>query len=68
MTRKIFKSFVTIEDALNELYKHFTPKPVGVEEVSIDKALGRVLATNVYSEIDVPPYDRSTVDLSLIHI
>jgi len=62
MTRKIFKSFVTIEDALNELYKHFTPKPVGVEEVSIDKALGRVLATNVYSEIDVPPYDRSTVD------
>src|SRR5688500_11680492 len=33
-----------------------------VESVPIDAALGRVLATDVVSSVDVPSFDRSNVD------
>ncbi len=36
--------------------------PRGVERVSIDAALGRVLAADVISAVDVPSFDRSNVD------
>jgi putative molybdopterin biosynthesis protein len=36
--------------------------PVGVEEVALGEALGRVLATDLLSPIDVPSFDRSNVD------
>ena len=36
--------------------------PRGVERVSVDAALGRVLADDVVSSVDVPSFDRSNVD------
>jgi putative molybdopterin biosynthesis protein len=36
--------------------------PRGVESVSLDEALGRVLAADVVSPVDVPSFDRSNVD------
>ena len=36
--------------------------PRGVETVSLDTALGRVLAADVVSPVDVPSFDRSNVD------
>jgi molybdopterin molybdotransferase len=36
--------------------------PLGDEEVALDAALGRVLAENVTSPIDVPPFDNSSMD------
>lgn len=36
--------------------------PRGVESVPLDAALGRVLATDVVSPVDVPSFDRSNVD------
>jgi putative molybdopterin biosynthesis protein len=36
--------------------------PRGVEQVAIDAALGRVLAADVKSPVDVPSFDRSNVD------
>jgi putative molybdopterin biosynthesis protein len=36
--------------------------PRGIEHVSIDAALGRVLARDVVSPVDVPGFDRSNVD------
>jgi putative molybdopterin biosynthesis protein len=36
--------------------------PRGVETVPLDAALGRVLAANVTSPVDVPSFDRSNVD------
>ena len=33
-----------------------------MEEVYIDESYGRVLAEDIYSAIDVPPFDRSTMD------
>ena len=38
------------------------PTPRGVEQVSLDAALGRVLAADVTSPVDVPSFDRSNVD------
>jgi len=37
-------------------------RPRGVERVSVDGALGRVLAADVVSSVDVPSFDRSNVD------
>jgi putative molybdopterin biosynthesis protein len=39
---------------------HLTP--LGVETVRLDAALGRVLAADVVSPVDVPSFDRSNVD------
>jgi len=36
--------------------------PRGVESVSLDTALGRVLAADVVSPVDVPSFDRANVD------
>ncbi len=36
--------------------------PRGVEQVELDAALGRVLAEDVVSPVDVPSFDRSNVD------
>jgi putative molybdopterin biosynthesis protein len=36
--------------------------PVGVETVALEFALGRVLAEDVRSEVDVPGFDRSNMD------
>src|SRR6186997_785479 len=36
--------------------------PRGIETVAVDNALGRVLATDVVSGVDVPSFDRSNVD------
>jgi len=37
-------------------------RPRGVERVAVDDALGRVLAADVVSSVDVPSFDRSNVD------
>ena len=36
--------------------------PRGIEHVALDGALGRVLAADVVSPVDVPSFDRSNVD------
>jgi molybdopterin molybdotransferase len=37
-------------------------QPVGAEEIELARALGRVLAEEVAPEVDLPPFDRSTMD------
>src|SRR6186713_2509005 len=36
--------------------------PRGIETIALENALGRVLATDVVSPVDVPSFDRSNVD------
>jgi putative molybdopterin biosynthesis protein len=36
--------------------------PRGIEPVALDEALGRVLAVDVTSPVDVPSFDRANVD------
>jgi molybdenum cofactor synthesis domain-containing protein len=58
----MFRKLASVEEAKQALAKNFTPTPVGKERVSLPQALRRVLATDVKSPLDIPPFNRSTVD------
>ena len=60
--RKIFRELVTVEEAINIFLKHYDPKPQRIEHIDLFNALGRVLAEPITANIDVPPFDRSSVD------
>jgi len=55
-----FLKVVPLEGAL-EVIDSFPLRPE-VEKVPLGEALGRVLAESIESPIDVPPFDRATVD------
>jgi molybdopterin molybdotransferase len=50
-----------LETALDELETTLQPV-VGIEKVSLNEALSRILAEDVTSDRDVPPHDNSAVD------
>ncbi|MCK5593524.1 hypothetical protein KAI31_05440, partial [Candidatus Bathyarchaeota archaeon] len=58
----MFRKLVSFHEAKQILKRSFSPKPVGVEEIFLSKAHNRILAKDILSPIDVPPFDRSTVD------
>ena len=43
-------------------------KNFGVENIPFEDAPGRVLAEDITTDRDLPPFNRATMDLSLIHI
>jgi molybdopterin molybdotransferase len=51
---------ISVEEALEYILRHF--KPLEPEEVKILEALDRVLAEDVYSDIDIPPFANSAMD------
>lgn len=51
-----------MDEAKRRIARELSPEPLGMEEVALLEAVGRVLAEDVTSPIDVPPFDRSTVD------
>lgn len=58
----MFRRLISFEEAKQILAQNFTPKPVGKERVSLFEAHNRILATDVTSPLNVPPFNRSTVD------
>jgi len=58
----LFRKLLSVDEAKRILAKNYVPKPVGTEIVSISEAYKRVLADDVVSPYDIPPFDRSTVD------
>lgn len=57
---KEFRKLVTINEA-RKIIQHLDIKP-GATEVDIENALERVLARDVISDIDVPPFNRASMD------
>ncbi|MFV0387313.1 MAG: gephyrin-like molybdotransferase Glp [Pyrinomonadaceae bacterium] len=51
---------IRIDEAIEIIEKN-TPK-LGTEKVPIEKAIGRILAEDVVSDTDMPPFDRSQMD------
>lgn len=51
---------ITFEDALKIVLSQ--EQPVTCEYVSLSDSLGRVLAEDVFSDMDMPPFDKSAVD------
>ena len=67
-----FLRVVSIDEALNVILgvaksvsREISAKK---ERVHLSEALGRISAADLHAPFDIPPFDRATVDLSLIHI
>ncbi len=59
--RKIgFSKLTLLDDALKKIQSYI--KLVSLDEVETSKALNRVLGTDIISELDIPPFDRSAMD------
>ncbi len=58
----VFRKLLSFDEAKQILRQNFSPKPVGVECVSISSAYNRVLAQDVVSTMNIPPFNRSIVD------
>jgi len=57
-----FLQVVSAEEARARFARHTSHLPLGAETVTLVAALGRVLAHDVTAPIDVPPFDRASVD------
>jgi putative molybdopterin biosynthesis protein len=61
-SQRQFLKVKTAEEALRLFREALQPKPLGVESILLDQALGRVVAKSIESPVDVPGFDRANVD------
>lgn len=45
-----------------EIKSFLKERPLSTENLNLDNSLGRILAEDLYSPVDLPPFSRSTVD------
>src|SRR5260370_35829697 len=57
-----FLEVVDRDQAIARFHRHLVLAPLGSEIVPLDRARGRVLATSAVAEVDVPGFDRASVD------
>jgi putative molybdopterin biosynthesis protein len=57
-----FLDVVSAEEARARLARHLDLSPLPPETVALNELAGRVLAHDVVTPLDVPPFDRSNVD------
>lgn len=57
-----FLTVVPREEAIRLWDAALSARPLGVETVRLDAALGRVVAATVAAPVDAPPFDRSVMD------
>jgi putative molybdopterin biosynthesis protein len=58
----VFRKLLTFDEAKSVIESQFKAKPLGVEEISLLESNNRVLAKNIRADMDIPPFNRSTVD------
>jgi molybdenum cofactor synthesis domain-containing protein len=51
---------ITVDDAIRIVLDRVSP--LGSETVDLESASGRILAEDIHSDIDLPPYDRARMD------
>src|SRR4051812_38330571 len=62
VSQEQFLTVLSRDEAVRRFTAALDLKPLGVESVPLGESLGRVLAVEVAAPIDVPPFDRSSVD------
>ena len=62
MKQQQFLEVLDRDEAEQKWHEVIEPMPLGSEEVELSAALGRVLAEDVRSDVDVPGFDRSNMD------
>ncbi|MCY3412572.1 MAG: molybdopterin biosynthesis protein [Candidatus Heimdallarchaeota archaeon] len=60
--RKVFRELVEAEEARNIFYRAAKPELLGNEKIPLMQSLGRVLSRDIHSPINVPPFDRASMD------
>ncbi len=58
----MFRKLISVDEAKEILAQNFQAQPIGKENVLLSEAYNRVLASDVISPLDIPPFNRSTVD------
>ncbi|NMX21023.1 hypothetical protein C5S30_01000 [ANME-1 cluster archaeon GoMg4] len=58
---KLFRTLISLEDAV-KIILSYAKKRTETEEIGFEAALNRVLAEDVFSPIDSPPFDRAAMD------
>jgi putative molybdopterin biosynthesis protein len=58
----MFRKLLTLEEAKEAIATQLKSEPLGIEEIPLLEAYNRVLAGDVISTLDIPPFNRSTVD------
>jgi molybdopterin molybdotransferase len=56
----VINDLIGVEEALDEILSHV--RPLAAERVPILEALGRVLAEEIVSDVNIPPFDNSAMD------
>jgi molybdopterin molybdotransferase len=57
-----FPSLINADKALNIILEYASKIKINSVKIDIENSLGRILAEDIYANIDLPPFDRSTVD------
>lgn len=57
-----FKNLTPISEALRIVFSNLPDKATGVETVPVSSALGRILAEDVISEVNIPSFEKSSRD------
>jgi putative molybdopterin biosynthesis protein len=58
----MFRKLMTFDEAKKAISLNLKAEPLGAEELSLLEAHNRVLAEDKTSALDIPPFNRSTVD------
>ena len=59
---KLFRKLISLDEALKTVLAYAKPAETEIEELGFGDALNRVLAEDVYSPADSPPFDRAAMD------
>jgi putative molybdopterin biosynthesis protein len=57
-----FLDVVDRDEATARFHRHLKLRPLGAENVPLSRVLGRVLARAIIADVDVPGFDRASVD------
>jgi molybdenum cofactor synthesis domain-containing protein len=58
----MFRKLMTFDEAKKAINLYLKPEPLGIEEISLLEAYNRILMEDMASALDIPPFNRSTVD------
>ena len=58
----MFRELITYNQAKKLIFNEINPKPLGNEKIYLIDAYSRILYEDIISNMDIPPFDRSTVD------
>jgi len=59
---RLFKKIENVDNALRKYLSLIKTRILEVENIPLEDATGRILAEDLYSNVDIPPFNRSAMD------